>query len=174
MEDKNNRGDAGERGARGDAGIKGASGDQGIQGSSGERGDTGERGVGGERGPKGDHGQHGEAGSAGKDGRDGDAGLRGLRGKQSGIVLFALTVAFITAGWYSSERHSCERQAGVREATREAADIAYDARLASAKLARAAGDIRRAKNDEAAVERYVVALENAGPLDCSGLFPDTK
>jgi len=135
-----------------------------MQGTQGERGDSGDRGVGGERGPKGDHGQRGERGGR---------GLAGPRGRGA-AVLFVITMLFVTGLTWRGERDSCERQAGVRSAARTFAQAAMIAREQAAALDLRHHDRAQYKIDHRAATAYERSLNEARPLDCSGLFPDTK
>jgi hypothetical protein len=131
-------------------------------------GDRGDRGAVGERGPKGDHGQ------GGSDGDEGPRGSRGSRGKDGGVVLFIVLAVFITGGWWGAEKHSCDRQAGVRAAARDVARTAAAARREDARNSDRRGEKAAAANYRAIALRYDHDARLAAPLDCSGVFPDTK
>lgn len=151
----------------------------GERGASGERGDSGNRGVAGERGPKGDRGQEGHDGGQGKQGERGHTGAPGVDAlppitRRLAIILTVLlTVAWMGSTW-KGERDSCTRQDGVREASRIFADTAYTARTAAAKKARREGDMAQFKIDDDAARAYQRSRNVALPLNCGGLFPDTR
>lgn len=68
----------------------------------------------GERGQRGDHGQDGH------DGQDGAQGERGVKGETARVTgVFLLLMAIITFGWWTNERHSCERASANRAVLRE-------------------------------------------------------
>jgi hypothetical protein len=147
-----------------------------MSSTQGERGDHGERGVAGERGMKGDHGQDGETGERGPAGVAGAAGLDAPAPltRRTATILAVLTALVVIGTSWQVERDSCTRQAGVREATRNVALTAAAARTRDAEAAEQAGERSTAADYRDLAETTYRDARLAMPLDCGGLFPDTK
>jgi hypothetical protein len=166
----------GERGQTGDTGITGKTGETGHVG---ERGDAGQRGVAGERGMKGDHGQHGEDGRPGDTGPAGATGRNGLDAsapltRRTATILAMLCCAAFTAGFWLTEKDSCQRQSGVRMSAYSVASTASMARKADAENADREGKPVKAKEYRRLAAIYDRAAQKSKALDCGGLFPDTQ
>lgn len=90
------------------------------------------------------------------------------------IVLFLLTMLYVTGLTWVSEHDSCLRQEGVRQSNRIVASTAQQARQADADNARKHGNLKLARQYDQIAARYAVAVSKAHPLVCGKVFPDTQ
>lgn len=144
---------------------------RGATGATGETGDTGQTG---DTGPAGAAGAAGITGETGKTGPAGhDAPVAPLT-RRTATILAILAGLFLTFTTWQTERDSCTRQAGVRAATREVALTASAARRRDAQDAEEHGRLGKAHDYLRLAAIYARDAELAQPLNCGGLFPDTR
>jgi hypothetical protein len=158
------------RGPRGPEGPLGGQGRQGIAGADGAHGDQGVPGVAGADGPRGRDGMSATQGDRGEQGKQGETG----KPTRTAVILFAMTMVFVSFGWWQSEQHSCVRSDGSRLALRIFATTAFDARTSAAALDTARGDRAAYLVDHTAALSYAKSIKTARQLDCSGLTPEAK